>query len=504
MKILSLCLCLITLTSIATAQDGWKIYTSKLLPVVNQEFEIRVKPPADAEFPVTVRLDVGGAGGRLDTELAFDDATAAATKITATDTGYLRGFIDFGNGFKQSFDIPVVWRELYFSCWGPPEPHEREAHGYLNTHVIHTEKDPEIVKYWKDYGSQVIAWIGAPRSDDSGNIPLESMESWCDAIGEFLDMGCDGVFVDEFGAYPNESGIVRMRSISKMMKMARERFPDMLLMPATAGAIQRELAIGYKEAGAIAMLEMYPTCMTRFFYSHSVRKHLDQRIETVRNTDLIHHADQPQGAIVLLGTRVIGSHEEPVVAEIEDFVRYIKKTAPEMPGIGFYGGRYDGMTEELNRMIIDYYIKPVVDVRAIRFSPWSPRQDETVDILVNIHNLGGMAARDVRVKVFATQLGTSNKAELGTIEIARIGNDTMDLKPSEGLPDRAHEFQEINGNRYVVYPQHNVVFLARTTGKVTWTPPKAGYYTITAEVQSSNQHTILDGAMQETLHVRSK
>ena len=368
--------------------------------------------------------------------------------------------------------MPNVSSRNFRSCgakcisWfgGRPRPDERLAYGPLTAQVIAPNRKPETIKYWLDHGSDVVAWIGAPKSQPSGVISDEQMADWIKEISEQVDRGCNGIFIDEFGGYPTEYGINRMRSIGVMLQQARERFPDLLIMPATAGAIQRELAIAYQEIGAVALLESYPTCFTRFFASHNFKKHLDWRIETARNTDLIYRVGKGQAAIVLLGTRVCGAHEEPVVAEVEHHVRYIKKTAPEMPGIGFYGDRYDGMTPQLVRMVNDYYIKPVVDLRAIRFAPYTAAAGKAVDVLVGIHNLGGMTARDIKVHVYAGEHGTAKKERIGTLSINAIGYGHRDLEPKQ--QGQQVEYQQVNGSRYAVIPnEQNRVFLARNHGQ---------------------------------------
>lgn len=495
---------MLAMTNLITlAATGNELLLSRVVPVVNRPLEIRLAPDAKLTGRATLRVAANDET-LLTTPVELAHGKSPTWSFTPKATGYHTATIEFDGGAEPiTRRFPVVWRDLYFLVWPPPEPSERLAYGPLVAQVIDTDHKADVIRQWHDHGADVVPWVGVPASDASGAISEKAIADWVEGVAEHVKRGCEGIFIDEFGAYPNPHGFERMRTICLMLKQLRARFPKLLIMPATAGAIQRELAIGYKEVGAVALFESYPTCFTRFFATHNIDSHLAQRIETARHTDLIHHADQPQSAIILLGTRVIAAHEEPVVAEIEQYVRHIKKTAPEMPGIGFYGMRYDGMTAELVRMTDAYYIKPVVDLRAIRFAPYTAVSGRPVDILVGIHNLGGMAARNVKVHVFAAPFGGGQKREIGTITVAEIGNGHMELtQQAEG---ELIEYQEVNGNRYAVCPYdgQNVVFLARTTGKVSWTPEKRGYYTITAEVQPSpdRQYTILDGAMQETLLV---
>ena len=178
-----------------------------------------------------------------------------------------------------------------------------------------------------------------------------------------------------------------------------------------------------------------------------------------------------------------------------------------MRGIAFYGARYGTLIETQDRLCLEYYIKPVVDVRAVRFSSYSPRAGQPVEVLAEIHNLGGMTAKEIQAKVYASRLGEGERELIGEIGIERIrcGYHELEFRGTGAEGDRGPEFQELNGNRYAVYPGgYNTVFLPRTTRHVTWVPEERGYYEIIVEIEPSatDQYTVLDGARAERILVR--
>jgi len=352
----------------------------------------------------------------------------------------------------------------------------------------------------KKRGAKLVYFVRGSNSVPPGPVSEETINRLVKGWSGPLEKGYDGLFFDEFGEWPAPESIEKMKGLHKALVKLREKFPDAILMPANGGALLREEAVMYKYADCVPLLETYPTLFSTIFKTHSIKRHIDHRVETARSTDLIEYGGR-HTAVILWGPECGAPHEEPIEPETEMYVRYIKKTAPEMRGIAFYGGSYGTLQETEERLIRDYYIKPVVDTRAIKFSTYSPRMGEKVDVLAEIHNLGGMTAKKIEAKVYASKLGEGKKELIGTINIEKIGCGIKELKYKG--PDKP-EFQEINGNRYALFTDPTPVFLARTTRKITWKPKEKGYYTIIVEIQPSEteQYTILDGVIEEKLLVR--
>ena len=488
-----------------------EVFVAPVVPMVGRELEIRLfNAPAAQELVFSVSLE--GKAVYEGQAAAADDGKVAAT-WTPTETGFYTVRFDLGGGRAVSREFPVVWTDLYFVTWGVLWPDEIERVRYVLSHAIvagKVDRTPmsESIPMLKKRGAKLIKWTGGSRGLPGETLDDETIERLVAGWSAPIRDGYDGIFMDEFGAWPTPGSIRRLASLHEAFLKLRKENPDAVIMPANGGALLREEGSMYKAAEAVALLETYPQYITEFMASHSIKEHIDHRIMVARNTDLIHYGKGRNTALILLGTRCSATaHEEPVEPELEEYVRYIKKKAPEMRGIAFYGGRYGTMIETQDRLCLEYYIKPVVDVRAIKFSNYKPRVGQPLDVLPEIHNLGGMTAKRVRVNVYAARLGAGSRSLVGSIEVERIGCGFRDIEyEGEGTaPSREPEFQELDGNTYAVYPTGKTqAFLARTTRKVTWTPAQKGYYRITAELvpPEDDQHTILDGALEAQILVR--
>jgi len=488
-----------------------EVFVAPVVPIVDRELEIRLfSAPAAQELTFSVSLE--GKAVFEGRAAPADDGKVAAT-WTPTETGFYTVRFDLGDGRAVSREFPVVWTDLYFLTWGVLWPDEIERVRYVLAHAViagKVDRHPmsESIPMLKKRGAKLIKWTGGARGLPEETLDDETIERLVEEWSAPIRDGYDGIFMDEFGAWPTPGEIRRLASLHEAFAELRKQNPDMIIMPANGGALLREEGSMYKASEAVALLETYPQYITEFTATHSIKEHIDHRIMVARNTDLIHYGKGRNTALILLGTRCSPTaHEEPVEPELEDYVRYIKKKAPEMRGIAFYGGRYGTMIETQDRLCLEYFIKPVVDVRAIKFSDYSPRVGEPVDVLPEIHNLGGMTAKRVRVNVYAAGPGAGSRSLIGSLEVERIGCGFRDIEyqGDDTVPSGEPEFQELDGNTYAVYPTGKTqVFLARTTRKLTWTPTQKGYYRITAEIAppEDDQHTILDGALEAQILVR--
>jgi len=495
------------LTSFARAAGEPEAFVVPVVPIVDRELEIRLfNAPAENEISFSVSQD--GQDVFQGTAVPADGKIAA--QWTPPETGFYTVRFELGDGRTVSREFPVVWTDLYFTTWGVLMPEEIPQVKYVLAHAIiagNVDQYPhsKTIPMLRKRGAKLIHWTTGAHTVPTGPVDEQTIDRLVAAWSAPIKEGYDGIFMDEFGEWPTPDGIEKLKGIHRALVRLRKENPDMIIMPANGGALIREEGAMYKASGSVALLETYPTCFTRYMASHSIDEHIDHRIMMARNTDLIHYGQGQNTALILLGTRVDAPHEEPIEPELEGFVRYIKQRAPEMRGIGFYGGRYGTMIKTQDRLCLEYYIKPVVNIQAIRFSSYSPRVGQAVDVLAEMHNLGGMTAKDVKARVYAVRLGAGTKQAIGEIEVEKIGCGFHDLefKGAQGQP--GPEFQEVNGNTYAVYPGgYNTVFLARTTRKVTWTPQAKGYYQIIVEIapSPSDQYTLLDGALEAKVLVR--
>lgn len=504
-----------------------EINLSTVIPVVNQELEIRLDGLPSDEKEVVFSLT--GEGKEIIKEKIASVNGKIVKKWTPTKTGFYTARFEYGAknaSNKISFEFPVVWRELYFICWPPLDQHKEpdKTLRYFSSYVICLDKKSDqylpYLAYWKSKGSKVLMYTGGwLLPDGTSHDSLWDTEIYKDkteneAIDEKVKQwsapmknGFDGIFIDEFGSYPNPKDLRLVGLIARAFLKLRKENPDMLIFPAISGALLPEESISYKFAGCVALLESYEYCWVDAFGTHNYQKYLEQRIETARNTDLIYEKGRKHAAIILLGSG--GTHEDISAAQVEDQVRYIKKTAPEMPGIGFYSGKRKWLTdmgiyELAEDVALKYYIKPVIDVRDIWFSDYAPSAGKELEIFARIHNLGGMDAKGVKVKLYANSVGGGRK-QIGEKVIKKIGCGFVTVKRTEkGKSDESYEYYEINGNKHGLFYDSTSFSIDRTTVRMLWKPVEKGYYTITAEVEPSDNYTILDGVMKKDICVTGK
>ncbi len=476
---------------------------SNLIPVVEREVEITLRNAGSVKGAVP--LSITQEGNEVFQKKVAPAEGKIAVKWTPKQTGFYKASFSLGKR-KINRDFAVVWTDMYFITWGPLKDAAMAQCEYLPAYHISGASNPDMkhVALLQSRGIKVIRYVSGAQHISSGPMSDETIDKWVAAWSAPMKQGFDGIFIDELGEYPTPELKQKLVGLHKTLVKLRKENPDMIIMPASAGALLREESIMYKYSDSVALLETYPTMFSRYFASHSIKAHIDHRIMVARNTDLLYQHGRKHGAIILLGGRVDAPHEEPITAEIEEYVRYIKKNAPEMHGIGFYGSvsadpEVNVQTQE--RLCRDYYIKPVVDLREIRFTNYSPRAGEAVDILALIHNLGGMDARGIKARVYAAEVGSGKKKKIGEIDIEKIACGFLDLVKKSGK-EQKFEYQEVNGNKYVVTDSYNTVFLPRTTRKVTWKPAKKGYYSIIVEIEPSEQYTILDGVLEKTILVK--
>ncbi len=156
--------------------------------------------------------------------------------------------------------------------------------------------------------------------------------------------------------------------------------------------------------------------------------------------------------------------------EIEDEVRYVKRHAPEMPGIGFFHsfGPDRELTRFSDELCRKYYIEPVIQIyeHDLQLDPVTPKAGEKITLYARVYNLGGMDAAGVKVRFL--------------IDGKALGESTIDLPAA--------------GER--VYPAP--VAVSRTIELAT------GYHRFRVELEAAEGVTILDGAAEREILVREQ
>ncbi len=163
--------------------------------------------------------------------------------------------------------------------------------------------------------------------------------------------------------------------------------------------------------------------------------------------------------------------------DIENNLRLCRKINPGLPGICYYGvapleegdSGETSVLQLLDRLTFDYFIKPVLMISKddIRMPDASPRPHKPVALQVDVHNIGGVPATNVGVKLYARDLDTGRRRLLAHMVIPQIGNG-------------AHGTARMSAS---------------------WTPDRAGKYAIDVELTPAQGYTLLEGYAQRLVPV---
>ena len=141
----------------------------------------------------------------------------------------------------------------------------------------------------------------------------------------------------------------------------------------------------------------------------------------------------------------------------------------------------------------------------VAFSDYAPKANTSVEISLEVHNLGGMALYSpYHVKAFAID-NEGKRFELGEATRERIGVGFA----APDLPTNPRTVQrlEVDGNVYQISnfikgKTLKMLLLSRQTLVFKFTPPHSGYYKIAFELEAPEDATVMNGTAEATLRVR--
>lgn len=494
---------------------------SRRIPIRGERIELRARIRNDGDEPATdVPIDLtltDRDGKELTTHRAMIDVKAAdSTSIAVEWTPEANGFYRFSvmidaeeqiaesdeKNNTASWEFPVVFRRLYFNKWGADIKDLR----YLNMSSV-GYYTPE---YWHRFGSIALHWAGARIDPDDP----EAAKSYIEHVGKLLGDGYDGIIIDEIGAYAGPGIRKTARMWEGIFQDLRNNHPQMELWIWNSGALRPELAEVYRRAGAIVLLELYEEWFTAAFHTHSFHSYLDLGISAARRADLLNLDGSPHATILCPGV----SHYHGGMArdQIEDQVRYIKKQAPEAPGISFYGGddewsvALDSLNGFLDELCLKYYIMPVVTVSPhwIWLSDYGPVAGDEITVRTRIHNVGAMEAREVQVRIYARRIATNHRRLISEVALPRIGVGFVTVEPDEPFEATVENrvppvtWKSVDGIRVPMRGAPAAVRLDRQIVEAKWKPETSGHYRLEVEVTPSTQFTLLEGYAEKLLTVR--
>ena len=284
-----------------------------------------------------------------------------------------------------SVTVPVVNRRLWFGSayrWAT-----FEGPTYLNFFTPYrAENNPGQIRIARRRGGLYIR--GALAANTGGPKDPEALS---DSFIAAMDLS-DGISIDEYVSTTPEVAAIEAEGATR----ARRARPDKVIMPWTTGS-QYALEIT-RDAGDVVLMESYMTIYGPKMYE----TRFGEQIDALRKYEILDRAILVQG--------IFGDENRPMSPEdLENSIRFVRHTAPEIPGMGCYGGWIRGPTaahyDLCDELCYRYFIAPVV----------TPAGEPTRDgdrLEVTLRNVGGMNAHDVRVA--AMDAGTGK--ELGRSE----------------------------------------------------------------------------------------
>ncbi len=387
------------------------LFTNPLIPAEGDTVTITVRATVQGEVPTGISADVAvtapdRASRHFPIELTPEEGQATGTlQWKAWQNGLYRvtATLDPDNAIAESneqnnsaaIDLPVViaGRQPHFPYW----------------HVV---ADLRWATIWA--GGITIDKQNAARWQERGVLPLEWKwgtnlpgEWGEDEIYEMmLDFGeAPGGAVDECGYYPTPESIDQFQTYVRGMARAKKELPDKFFMMWHCGSLYPEQAALYRGACDLVALESYV-----FNWSpgglENWRQFLDMKMLPARQCDLL----GPTGK----GTQVITTVDLDYLTfnrgMMESIFRHLRRTWPEMRGLGFYGGLDEAPQDQqaqrraeeqaIDRLCYEYFIAPVVTV--LPGNLWVNRQDDgSYLVTAAVSNIGGMDSGPVAVSIYA-------------------------------------------------------------------------------------------------------
>ncbi len=315
------------------------------LPVAHKTAEVMVdlrNPGTKAKRSMSVRCVLRNGQGRqvavagpVAGEVAPLRASTVRTpmKIPGPGRYELTASVEGSGNEKTSTTVHVLGRELQFIWYGVPEQAQWVT-------MLTTVSGSHEIERWQRRGVVPLGWSGGYCYRDKYDE---------DGFAEYWTGGLKGhpvgIAVDEFG---NHYGKPTDLQMSNGLLRAHRAVPDKRVVIWQAGVTPPEAAEAYRIAADWIILECYMNYFDDRF------SHFDARINQLRKLGLIHKSVMG----LCCTSDKIGTTAEGMVKQ----VRYVRRKAPEMPGLGFYKayGTGKALAPVADRLCYEYFIKPTI------------------------------------------------------------------------------------------------------------------------------------------------
>lgn len=337
------------------------------LPVAHKTADVMVdlrNPGKEAKRSMSVRCRLHDGQGR---QVAVADPVAgevaplrASTvrvpmKMPGPGRYELTASVEGRGKEKISTPVYVLGRELQFIWYGVPE----QARWVT---MLTTVSGSHEIERWQRRGVVPLGWSGGycyrDKYDEDG-----FADYWTGGLkGHSV-----GIAIDEFG---NHHGKPTDLQMANGLLRAHQAVPDKMIVIWQAGVTPPEAADAYR----IAVDWIIPECYMNYFNDRF--SHFDARINQLRKLGLIHKS--------VMGLSCTSDKIGTTAEGLAKQVRYVRRKAPEMPGLGFYKAYGTGaaLASVADQLCYEYFIKPTI------LAEPCPRADGRV-LLRNIGALPG-------------------------------------------------------------------------------------------------------------------
>lgn len=330
---------------------------------------------------------------------------------TATATLEGGGWVFENTATRQlELTVPVVVKDR--------QPHFPWFNGrnQLRWMTVSTSTPPEMVAAYRERGIKALGWtfggMNLVNQDWMKNADMNEVRRWfVDEYGRKLaDPAYDGIGIDEFGGYPGtraeESSHVALGVLRELREKPAER--KAFVAAWQGGMLRPDRAELFRGACDLLLQQTYLFgAMREWLLTENIYAMVDDKIMAgARGTDILVPGYGEGGCLTILCLDIAGIPPQMHTGEIEQAVRYMRRIAPEMRGIGFYNGVDfpEGSTPEMvdrlerfgDAMCLKYFLKPVVTL--MPGSLWVERDAAgKVLLCAGVSNIGAMDSGPVDV-----------------------------------------------------------------------------------------------------------
>lgn len=272
---------------------------------------------------------------------------------------------------KAFFEVPVLAKDLHVYYWVCPKS---------NRYVTSLMPGKEGANYWAERG--VI-----PTKSREGFIQWNwTEEQFANTWPPPEKEGWGGIAIDEFG----DTGPLGDRMAAALIK-TKERYPNLYIVVWAAGLGGASSIEAYRKAKVDLLIA------ETYCYGFPVYGKFDAYWKQA----------QKYGLTDRLVFAIAFGSDCTTEQELVRQVKYIKKLAPEMKGVGFFTEAPAHLYASADKAVLDYYVKPVIWVKNIGLT-------EAI-----ITNIGGMDAGEVDIEFLSGKQEEGGK-NLGVTKLNRL------------------------------------------------------------------------------------